>query len=94
MHYTYILECLGTSDEVKTLYVGLTSNLRERPKYHQQKKVISTKSFSRVKLVYYEACLSKKDARVRELRLKSGFGRGYIKRRLEDYLSKRAVSPP
>jgi len=38
------------------------------------------------KLIYYEACLSKKDAQNRERQLKTGFGRGYLRRRLKDYL--------
>lgn len=38
-------------------------------------------------LVYYEACLSHKDAAEREKQLKTGFGRGYLKKRLKDYLT-------
>jgi len=38
-------------------------------------------------LIYYEACLSKTDARKRELQLKTGYGRGYLKRRLQTYFS-------
>jgi len=37
------------------------------------------------KLVYYEVCLSKKDAQKRERQLKTGFGRGYLRKRLENY---------
>jgi len=37
-------------------------------------------------LVYYEACLSKKDAQNREKQLKTGFGRGYLRKRLKDSL--------
>jgi hypothetical protein len=32
-----------------------------------------------------EACLSKEDASEREKQLKTGFGRGYLKRRLKNY---------
>jgi putative endonuclease len=38
------------------------------------------------KLVYCEVCLSKKDAQNRERQLKTGFGRGYLKRRLKNFL--------
>ena len=69
------------------LYAGFTNNLRNRVEEHKSKKVRSTKQFDSVTLVYYEACLSKTDARKRELQLKTGFGRGYLKRRLRDYFA-------
>ena len=53
---------------------------------HKAGEVKTTKSFDVILLIYYEACLSKTDARKRELQLKTGFGRGYLKRRLEGYL--------
>jgi putative endonuclease len=56
---------------------------------HLNKNVTTTKKFDKIVLVYYEACLSKKDARKRELQLKTGFGRGYLKRRMENYLNPR-----
>ena len=37
-------------------------------------------------LIYYEACLNKYDARSRELYLKSGKGKRYIKSRLKRFL--------
>ncbi|KKU16191.1 MAG: hypothetical protein UX24_C0018G0009, partial [Candidatus Giovannonibacteria bacterium GW2011_GWB1_45_9b] len=46
----------------------------------------TTKSFNKIELVYYEACLDKTDARKRELQLKTGFGRGYVNKRLENFL--------
>lgn len=63
-------------------------DLKNRISEHKTGEVKTTKSFSDVKLIYYEACLSKKDCRKRELQLKTGFGRGYLQRRLEDYLRK------
>jgi hypothetical protein len=38
-----------------------------------------------VTLEYYEACRSELKARLREKQLKTGFGRAYLKRRLNDY---------
>jgi putative endonuclease len=52
-------------------------------------EVFATKKFDTIELVYYEACISKTDAIKRELQLKTGFGRGYIKKRLESYLTSR-----
>ena len=66
--------------------MGTTANLEDRLLKHKTKSVRTTKSFDKVELVYFEGCLNKTDARKRELQLKTGFGRGYIKRRLGDYL--------
>ena len=54
---------------------------------HKAKNVLSTKKFDTIELVYCEACLCKKDAQKRELQLKTGFGRGYLKRRLKNYFA-------
>jgi len=61
--------------------------LNNRLEDHVAHKVKTTKKFDKVELVYYEACLDKTDARKREIQLKTGFGRGYIKRRIENYLN-------
>jgi len=66
--------------------VGYAQDLKKRVAQHRSKRIKTTKSFDKIELVYYEACLNKTDARKRELQLKTGFGKGYIKRRLENYL--------
>lgn len=86
MYYTYILLCIDKKRGRNHFYVGVTDNLRNRLQGHNSKGVKTTKSFDQIKLVYYEACLNKTDARKRELQLKTGFGRGYIKKRIENYL--------
>ncbi|MBI4121515.1 MAG: GIY-YIG nuclease family protein [Candidatus Ryanbacteria bacterium] len=85
MHYTYVLECIGPQKDRKVFYVGSTEDLRKRLEQHKRKSVQFTKSFVMIKLIYYEASLSKTDAQRREKELKTGFGRGYINRRLKDY---------
>jgi len=85
MYYTYVLLCLA-KEKQPDFYIGYTGNLRKRVATHETKGVNSTKKFDSIALVYYEACVSKADARKRELQLKTGFGRGYLKRRLADYL--------
>ena len=84
MYYTYVLAC--SDQDRKDLYIGSTEDLKNRFKEHCNREVKTTKSFDKIILVYYEACLNKSDARKRELQLKTGFGRGYLKRRLENYL--------
>ena len=74
------------------LYVGFCKDLKRRVGRHLKREVKSTKNFDRLILIYYEACLNKKDARKREIQLKTGFGRGYLKKRLSNYLENCGVS--
>jgi len=83
MNYTYVL----LSQKDGRLYIGSTSDLRERMQQHNKGFVRSTSHRRPLRLIYYEACLSKEDARRRERYLKSGKGGRYIKQRLASWLS-------
>ena len=83
MYYTYILK----SKKDKQFYTGYTDNLKERLKYHNDGKIVSTKNRLPVELVYYEACLNQQDASHREKYLKTAWGKRYIKSRLKNYLT-------
>ena len=78
MYNTYVLE----SKKDTNLYIGWTNDLKERYKKHNEGKVESTKNRRPLKLIYYEACLSKQDAIKREKYFKTGFGRRFLKNRL------------
>lgn len=78
MYYTYVLQSLKD----KKLYVGFCLDLRKRITEHNKGLVDATKYRKPLKLVYYEACLDKDKAVLREKMLKTGFGRNYLKRRL------------
>ena len=80
MHYVYVL-----IDNNSHFYIGCTSNLKKRYSNHKKGKVISTKYKLPVKLIYYEASLSKFDAYKRERYLKSGPGHKFLKTRLRHY---------
>jgi len=82
MHYVYVL----FSKKDKKLYTGSASNLKERIRRHNKGLVEATKYRRPLKLIYYEACLSRKDAYRREVYLKSSWGKRYIKSRLKNYL--------
>jgi putative endonuclease len=86
MYYTYILLCEDKKRDRKKFYIGFTNDLKERILAHKSGAVQTTKSFDKIILVYYEACLNEKDARKRELKLKTGFGRGYINKRIENFM--------
>ena len=82
MFYTYILR----SKQSDRLYTGYTNDLRKRFKEHNDKKSFHIKSRGPYELIYYEACIEEKDARSRELYLKSGKGKRFIKSRLKRFL--------
>ncbi|MBL7142390.1 MAG: GIY-YIG nuclease family protein [Candidatus Pacebacteria bacterium] len=84
MFYNYVLQ----SEKSNNIYVGYTANLRKRLKEHNQRLNRSTKPYSPWKLIYYEDCLDKNDAKRRERYLKTSRGQRLLKRRIKDYLYK------
>ena len=81
MFYTYVL----LSEKDNNFYVGFTKDLNNRIDQHNKGNVPSTVYRRPFKLVYYEACLNETDALKREKYLKSGYGRRYLKKRLESF---------
>jgi putative endonuclease len=79
MFYTYVLK----SKKNNKLYTGSTRNLKRRLAEHQSGKSTYTKDRGPFVLLYYEAGLNKEDARLREVYLKSGMGKRYLKNRLK-----------
>ena len=78
MFYTYVLRC-----DDGELYIGSAADLRKRLAQHSAGRVRATAHRLPVRLEYYEACHSEIRARLREKQLKTGFGRAYLKRRLD-----------
>lgn len=83
MYYTYILKSLKNG----TLYTGQTNDLRKRLIQHNTGRSNFTKKNRPYKLIYYEACINIEDSLSRELYLKTGIGKRYIKNRLKRFLS-------
>lgn len=81
MFYNYVLQ----SKKNNKLYIGYTRNLNKRLKEHNQELNQSTKLHKPWKLIYYEACLNKKDVERRERYLKTTQGQRLLKRRLKEY---------
>lgn len=82
-YYVYVLQSLKNSKR----YTGSTNDLRKRFNQHQENKSTYTKGRGPFKLIYYEASLGEEDARAREMYLKSGMGKRYLKNRLKRSLS-------
>ncbi len=79
MYYVYILK----SKKDNGLYIGSTSNLKERLRKHNDGKVKSTSYRRPLELIYYEAYKNKEIIRKREKLLKRGKAYMELKKRLE-----------
>ena len=83
MVYVYILQ----SGKDSKLYVGCTENLKLRFEQHARGYAEATKLRRPLILVYYEACLNKRDARRREKYFKTHHGKMFLRNRLKLYLT-------
>lgn len=84
MWYNYILESLKDFK----WYTGYTDNLKRRFEEHNKGLVYSTRKRKPFKIIYCEACLDEDDAKMREIYLKTGMGKRYIKNRLKFFFNK------
>ena len=84
MYYVYLLKDPNSD----WIYIGYTSNLRRRLKEHREGQIQTTRRFSSIQLVYYEAYKSAEDAQERERKLKQyGNSLGILKKRIKKSLS-------
>jgi putative endonuclease len=83
MFYVYVLR----SDKSGRLYTGYTSDLRKRLFEHKENKSPHTKNKGPYELLYYEACRNLSDAKMREIYLKTGIGKRYLKNRNKRFLA-------
>ncbi|MDD5463676.1 MAG: GIY-YIG nuclease family protein [Candidatus Moranbacteria bacterium] len=84
MFYVYLLE----SKKDKSWYIGYSSNLKKRFESHNKGENTATKSKKPWNIIYYEAYVEMSDAKNRELFLKSGSGRRFLKKQIRKYLEK------
>ncbi|MFA6427654.1 MAG: GIY-YIG nuclease family protein [Candidatus Magasanikbacteria bacterium] len=84
----YVVYFLESTSYPHRHYIGYTTNLKNRIKYHNQGLVTSTKNFKPWKIIYAEMYLDKKDAMGREKFLKSGSGWKFLKKQLTHYFDK------
>ena len=65
MYYVYVLKMVNGQ-----VYIGFTPDLKGRIQKHKSGKVLTTKKYLPVHLLYYESYLSKDDALKREKMIK------------------------
>ena len=80
--YVYVLKSLKRN----FMYVGYTTNYKNRIKRHNSKQVKSTKPFSPLKLIFLEVYTNIKDAKRRERYLKTTKGKTTLKTMLKSTL--------
>ena len=90
MYYVYLLKDPNSN----WIYIGYTSDLSKRLKEHNEGKTQTTRKFSSIDLIYYEAYKSAKDAMEREKKLKQyGNSLGILKKRINESLLKVRRNP-
>ncbi|NJN35387.1 MAG: GIY-YIG nuclease family protein [Saprospiraceae bacterium] len=67
------------------MYVGLTNNIPRRLSEHNEGKNKTTKPYAPFYLFYSEICSDRPTARLREIYLKSGAGKSYLKSKLAEF---------
>ena len=78
MYFVYVIRsCVDGR-----LYKGMTHDVGLRLRAHNSGKVRSTKAYRPWELVYQESFSTKREAREREIFLKSGQGREYLKAKI------------
>lgn len=82
-YYVYVLFSLKD----KGLYIGYSTDLRNRLSAHTRGEVKSTSFRRPLKLIHYEYFIDEKDAKAREVYLKSGYGRENLYKSLQRTLS-------
>ena len=83
MFYTYILY----SFKYHKFYIGYSSNLKERIQNHLKGYNKTTKPMIPLKLIYYEAHLSKNDALRREKYFKTTKGKSTLRQMIRESLN-------
>ena len=83
-YYTYVL----LSEKDNKYYTGYTKNLKLRFEKHSKGLVPATENRRPLELIYFEACLERKDAIHREKYLKTHYGKLFLKNRLKSYLTR------
>ena len=76
MYYLYILQ----SKKDLRSYTGYTKNLKQRLQEHNNGKVIATRHRKPLKIIYFEKCITREEAKKRERYWKSGAGRKNLQR--------------
>ena len=76
MHGVYVLRSIKDGN----LYIGYSHAIKQRLKEHNDGRVSATRKRKPLKLIYCELFANRQDAMRREIHLKSGWGRNYLRK--------------
>ena len=88
-YYIYVLQSIN---KPSWIYVGYTENLKESVEEHNSGGSKSTTHFKPYTLIHYEAYRNMKDAKRRELYLKTTKGKTTLRTMLKEYFSKADIA--
>ena len=74
------------------IYIGFTENLKQRFMDHNNGFSKSTKGYIPLELIHYEAYRNRKDAKRREIYLKTNKGRTTLTIMLKEYFQKELIN--
>ncbi len=80
-YYVYVLQSMKNN----SLYIGYTTDLKNRLQEHNRKLNFSTKPFTPWQVIHAEAYRNEKDAKRRERYLKTSQGARLLRRMLKEY---------
>ncbi len=75
MFFVYAIK----SEKDGRIYVGMSADAEARLKEHNAGKTKSTKGYTPWRLIYKEEVINRVEARKREIHLKSGIGKEFLK---------------
>jgi putative endonuclease len=75
MHYVYVIKSVNRN----YIYVGISDDIERRFSEYQNGKNKTTKPYAPFIIIHSEAFETRTEARKREIYLKSGIGKEYIK---------------
>ena len=84
-YYVYILQSINNP---RWIYVGYTEDLKERVKEHNSGGSKATVHYKPFTLIHFEAYRNKKDAKRREMYLKTTKGKTTLKTMLIEFFKK------
>lgn len=87
MYYIYVLQLLRDN----SLYVGYSTNLKQRIISHKKGRNFSTKYKLPIKLIFYEAYTERSDAKRREKYFKTTKGKTTLRTMLKDYIKNNKI---
>jgi len=81
--YVYVLY----NEQKNFIYIGYSTNLKQRFAVHNKGEVTSTKPYKPLTLIHYEAYVNMKDAKRREQYLKTNRGRTTLMTMLKEFFA-------